>query len=150
MFLDSYDNLFVSVFFFQIEMKKAWVYVKKYNNLQVIDALELAFQELDSEDSMDDSKAMDDSKVKESETKTESVTDKVETLIDFGTDSKTPVAPLYENIDIFYQNSVDEAGAFPLDLPTNVLEPPKEKPPPPPTDDSPDDELLGNVSFFIS
>lgn len=99
---------------------------------------------------MDDSKAMDDSKVKESETKTESVTDKVETLIDFGTDSKTPVAPLYENIDIFYQNSVDEAGAFPLDLPTNVLEPPKEKPPPPPTDDSPDDELLGNVSFFIS
>ncbi|KAL0868668.1 hypothetical protein ABMA27_008119 [Loxostege sticticalis] len=113
----------------------------------VIDALELAFQELDSEDSMDDSKAMDDSKVKESETKTESVTDKVETLIDFGTDSKTPVAPLYENIDIFYQNSVDEAGAFPLDLPTNVLEPPKEKPPPPPTDDSPDDELLGNGNF---
>ncbi|XP_028163015.1 LIM domain only protein 7 isoform X2 [Ostrinia furnacalis] len=115
----------------------------------VIDALELAFQELDSEDSMDESKAMDDSKVSASETKTESVDSKVETLIDFGTESKIPepVPPLYENIDIFYQNSSDGAGAFPLDMPTNVLEPPKEKPPPPPTDDGQEDELLGNGNF---
>lgn len=52
------------------------------------------------------------------------------------------VTPLYENIDIFYQNG--GGPAFPLDL-QNVLEPPKEKPPPPPTED---DELLGNVSFI--
>lgn len=59
--------------------------------------------------------------------------------------AKNIVAPLYENV--FYQNSADDAAAFALDLPTNVLEPPKEKPPPPPTDDSPEeDELLGNVS----
>lgn len=58
---------------------------------------------------------------------------------------KNIVAPLYENV--FYQNSADDAAAFALELPTNVLEPPKEKPPPPPTDDSPEeDELLGNVS----
>lgn len=57
---------------------------------------------------------------------------------------KNIVAPLYENV--FYQNSTDDAAAFALDLPTNVMEPPKEKPPPPPTDDNPeDDELLGNV-----
>lgn len=61
---------------------------------------------------------------------------------------KNILAPLYENV--FYQNSADEAAAFPLDLPTNVLEPPKEKPPPPPTEDSPEeDELLGNVSKII-
>lgn len=63
-------------------------------------------------------------------------------------DKKIAVTPLYENMDIFYQNSSPFApeSAFPLDLPTNVLEPPKEKPPPPPTDDTADDELLGNVS----
>lgn len=56
------------------------------------------------------------------------------------------VSPLYENIDIFYQHGgSDEAAAFPLDMPQNVLEPPKEKPPPPPTEEN--DELLGNVSF---
>lgn len=63
-------------------------------------------------------------------------------------ESKNIVAPLYENV--FYQTSADDAAAFTLDLPTNVLEPPKEKPPPPPTDDGPeDDELLGNVSKRI-
>lgn len=90
---------------------------------------------------------MDDS-VKE-DTKPEEVTKKEDALDNFGTGGKISVAPLYENIDIFYQNSVDEASAFPLDLPTNVLEPPKEKPPPPPTDDSPEDELLGNVSIIF-
>lgn len=61
---------------------------------------------------------------------------------------KISVTPLYENIDLFYQNTVDESDAFPLDMPTNVLEPPKEKPPPPPTDDNVEDELLGNVSIL--
>lgn len=67
-------------------------------------------------------------------------------------EKKIAVTPLYENMDIFYQNSSAFAAesAFPLDMPTNVLEPPKEKPPPPPTDDGAEDELLGNVSrsFF--
>lgn len=103
--------------------------------LQVIDALELAFKELDSEDSA----AMDDTR--ENETKEQ---------VDF-IDKKITVAPLYENMDIFYQNSSEfcSESAFPLDMPTNVLEPPKEKPPPPPTDDSAGDELLGNVSCAI-
>ncbi|XP_026735923.1 LIM domain only protein 7, partial [Trichoplusia ni] len=92
----------------------------------VIDALELAFKELDSEDSA----AMD-----------ETTEDKQDDFIN----KKITVAPLYENIDIFYQNS--EETAFPLDLPTNVLEPPKEKPPPPPTEESNEDELLGNGNF---
>lgn len=67
-------------------------------------------------------------------------------LIDFDLNNKVSVTPLYENIDLFYQNTVEDVGAFPLDLPTNVMEPPKEKPPPPPTEDAADDELLGNVS----
>lgn len=96
--------------------------------LQVLDALELAFKELDSEDSA----VMDDTPKK------------IEEDVDF-VEKKITVAPLYENMDIFYQNS-DEA--FPLDMNTNVLEPPKEKPPPPPTDDL-EDELLGNVSFIF-
>lgn len=94
----------------------------------MIDALELAFKELDSEDSA----AMEETPKKTQED------------LDF-VDKKITVAPLYENIDIFYQNT-DEA--FPLDMPTNVLEPPKEKPPPPPTEDGPEDELLGNVRKF--
>lgn len=113
---------------------------------QVIDALELAFQELDSEDSLDDSKAMNNS-VKEDGTSGKAG-NKVDLFDDFGTEGKISVAPLYENINMFYQSSVDEASAFPLDMPTNVLEPPKEKPPPPPADDSPD-ELLGNVSTYL-
>lgn len=98
--------------------------------LQVIDALELAFKELDSEDSA----VMDD-------------TVELRKKDDF-IDKKIDVAPLYENMDIFYQNSSEfpPESAFPLDMPTNVLEPPKEKPPPPPTEDGPEDELLGNVS----
>lgn len=96
--------------------------------LQVLDALELAFKELDSEDSA----VMDDTPKK------------IEEDVDF-VEKKITVAPLYENMDIFYQNS-DEP--FPLDMNTNVLEPPKEKPPPPPTDDL-EDELLGNVSFIF-
>lgn len=97
-------------------------------NLQVIDALELAFQELDSEDSVTSAKG----------TKEE---------MDFDVDKKISVTPMYENIDIFYRNPVD--GDFPLDMPTNVMEPPKEKPPPPPTEDNQDDELLGNVSTYL-
>lgn len=93
----------------------------------VLDALDLAFKELDSEDSA----AMD------------GTPKKVDEEIDF-VDKKITVPPLYENIDIFYQNT-DEA--FPLDMPSNVLEPPKEKPPPPPTDDNAEDELLGNGNF---
>ncbi|XP_063380331.1 uncharacterized protein LOC134666949 isoform X1 [Cydia fagiglandana] len=102
----------------------------------VIDALELAFQELDSEDSCVNNSTMDDS-VKEPK-HTEAKTDDV---IDF---TEKTVTPLYENMDMFFQNSVDDVAAFPLDLPTNVMEPPKEKPPPPPTED---DELLGNGNF---
>ncbi|CAB3238064.1 unnamed protein product [Arctia plantaginis] len=92
----------------------------------VLDALELALKELDSEDSA----TMDDTPKK------------IEEDIDF-VEKKITVTPLYENIDIFYQNT-DEA--FPLDMNTNVLEPPKEKPPPPPTEDG-EDELLGNGNF---
>ncbi|KAJ0172397.1 hypothetical protein K1T71_012370 [Dendrolimus kikuchii] len=92
----------------------------------VIDALELAFQELDSEDSATSANV----------TKEE---------MDFDIDKKISVTPMYENIDIFYQNPVD--GEFSLDMPTNVMEPPKEKPPPPPTEDNQDDELLGNGNF---
>ncbi|KAF9409175.1 hypothetical protein HW555_011392, partial [Spodoptera exigua] len=97
----------------------------------VIDALELAFKELDSEDSA----ALDD-------------TAELQKTDDF-IDKKIDVTPLYENMDIFYQNSSEFSpeGAFPLDMPTNVLEPPKEKPPPPPTEDGPEDELLGNGNF---
>ncbi|KAF9819601.1 hypothetical protein SFRURICE_005554, partial [Spodoptera frugiperda] len=97
----------------------------------VIDALELAFKELDSEDSA----VMDD-------------TVELRKKDDF-IDKKIDVAPLYENMDIFYQNSSEfpPESAFPLDMPTNVLEPPKEKPPPPPTEDGPEDELLGNGNF---
>ncbi|XP_073959635.1 smallish isoform X2 [Choristoneura fumiferana] len=101
----------------------------------VIDALELAFQELDSEDSCVNNSTMEDEK---SEDTAET---KAADIIDF---TEKKVAPLYENMDIFFQNSVDDVAAFPLDLPTNVLEPPKEKPPPPPTED---DELLGNGNF---
>lgn len=102
--------------------------------LQVIDALELAFQELDSEDSCVNNNTMEDAKSEDpAETKTADI-------IDF---TETKVAPLYENMDMFFQNSVGDVAAFPLDLPTNAMEPPKEKPPPPPTED---DELLGNVS----
>ncbi|XP_075984544.1 smallish isoform X2 [Anticarsia gemmatalis] len=90
----------------------------------VIDALELAFKELDSEDS--------------------AVMEETPKKNDMDFEKKITVAPLYENIDIFYQNA-DEA--FPLDMPANVLEPPKEKPPPPPTEDGPEDELLGNGNF---
>ncbi|XP_050556188.1 LIM domain only protein 7 isoform X2 [Spodoptera frugiperda] len=97
----------------------------------VIDALELAFKELDSEDSA----VMD-------------YTVELRKKDDF-IDKKIDVAPLYENMDIFYQNSSEfpPESAFPLDMPTNVLEPPKEKPPPPPTEDGPEDELLGNGNF---
>ncbi|CAG4988601.1 unnamed protein product [Colias eurytheme] len=104
----------------------------------VIDALELAFKELDSEESVEIT-MNDDGKLDES--KTEAAKD------DFDFNNKVPVTPLYENIDIFGQNNVVDAGAFPLDLPANVLEPPKEKPPPPPAEDSPEDELLGNGNF---
>lgn len=100
----------------------------------MIDALDLAFKELDSEDSA----TMEDqpkSKLKKE-------------LSDFSLDKKITVTPLYENIDILYQSTVDD-GAFPLDMPSNVLEPPKEKPPPPPTEEPQEDELLGYVSRFI-
>ncbi|XP_063535745.1 LIM domain only protein 7 isoform X2 [Cydia strobilella] len=102
----------------------------------VIDALELAFQELDSEDSYVNNSTMEDSvkEPKHTETKTNDV-------LDF---TEKSVTHLYENMDMFFQNSVDDGAAFPLDLPTNVMEPPKEKPPPPPTED---DELLGNGNF---
>ncbi|CAH1635908.1 unnamed protein product [Spodoptera littoralis] len=97
----------------------------------VIDALELAFKELDSEDSA----VMDD-------------TVELRKKDDF-IDKKIDVTPLYENMDIFYQNSSEFSpeNAFPLDMPTNILEPPKEKPPPPPTEDGPEDELLGIGNF---
>ncbi|XP_013166050.1 PREDICTED: uncharacterized protein LOC106116687 isoform X1 [Papilio xuthus] len=110
----------------------------------VIDALELAFKELDSEDSAAIDSKMED-EIKTEENKVEVKTDKV--LLDFDIENKVSVTPLYENIDIFYQNTVDASNAFPLDLPTNVLEPPKEKPPPPPTEDAAEDELLGNGNF---
>lgn len=114
------------------------------DNLQVIDALELAFKELDSEDSAASDSKMDD-EIKTEENKIEGKSKQV--LLDFDIE-KVSVTPLYENIDIFYQNTVDAASAFPLDLPSNVLEPPKEKPPPPPTEEATEDELLGNVCTF--
>lgn len=103
--------------------------------LQVIDALDLAFMELDSSNSViettNDSITMNETEINE-------------VLEPIQLESKNIVPPLYENV--FYQNSAEDAVAFPLGLPTNVLEPPKEKPPPPPTDDGPEeDELLGNV-----
>lgn len=85
-------------------------------------------------------------KIEDSKCDTNS-TDKA--LLDFDIENKVSVTPLYENINIFYQNTIDDASAFPLDLPTNVLEPPKEKPPPPPTDDAVEDELLGNVCILL-
>ncbi|XP_031770444.1 uncharacterized protein LOC113520348 isoform X2 [Galleria mellonella] len=108
----------------------------------VIDALELAFKELDSEDSFDNNSNME---TENGNSTSEKVSNKIEPF-DFDSDKKISVAPLYENIDIFYQNSVDD-GAFPLDLATNAMEPPKEKPPPPPTEDNTEDELLGNGNF---
>lgn len=61
-------------------------------------------------------------------------------------EDKRVIAPLYENIDVFYKNGgADDVSGFPLDLPTKALEPPKEKPPPPPVEET-EDELLGNVS----
>lgn len=103
--------------------------------------MELAFKELDSEESANNTMSDND---KLDESKAVTTTDKMSEF-DF-VDKRVPVTPLYENIDIFGQSNVVDAGAFPLDLPANVLEPPKEKPPPPPAEDSPDDELLGNVS----
>ncbi|XP_045526056.1 LIM domain only protein 7 isoform X2 [Pieris brassicae] len=108
----------------------------------VIDALELAFKELDSEESanitMGDTDNLDESNVEINKNKVSE--------LDFG-NKRVPVTPLYENIDIFGQSNVVDAGTFPLDLPANILEPPKEKPPPPPAEESPDDELLGNGNF---
>ncbi|XP_052744468.1 LIM domain only protein 7 isoform X2 [Bicyclus anynana] len=111
----------------------------------VIDALELAFKELDSEESVN--VTMDENDYKPCEVNTKLSIDKVEKLLDFDVDKKVSVTPLYENIDIFNQTSIVDAEAFPLDLPTNALEPPKEKPPPPPMEDGPEDELLGNGNF---
>ncbi|CAK1593648.1 unnamed protein product [Parnassius mnemosyne] len=113
----------------------------------VIDALELAFKELDSEDSTADSSKMEEELKLDVNKNDPKAADKASALLNFDMDNKVSVTPLYENIDIFYQNTVDDAGAFPLDLPTNVLEPPKEKPPPPPTEEPPEDELLGNGNF---
>ncbi|XP_041983299.1 LIM domain only protein 7 isoform X3 [Aricia agestis] len=95
----------------------------------VIDALELAFKELDSEESAN--VTMDKSPEK--------------SLLDFDVEKKVSVTPLYENADIFFKNP--EPEAFPLDLPTNAMEPPKEKPPPPPMEENGEDELLGNGNF---
>lgn len=104
--------------------------------------MELAFKELDSEGIAVNNSAMEVTKdnMKVNETESKEVQEEPIELA-----PKNIVAPLYENV--FYQNSPDDATAFALDLPTNILEPPKEKPPPPPTDDNPEeDELLGNVS----
>ncbi|KOB70651.1 Uncharacterized protein OBRU01_15333, partial [Operophtera brumata] len=110
-------------------------------NNKVLDALELAFQELDSEDNITNTNTMDEFvKTEKKQTK-----DLIDDDPEFN--KKICVTPLYENIDLFYQNTVDAADAFPLDMPMNVLEPPKEKPPPPPTDDNVEDELLGNGNF---
>ncbi|XP_059058703.1 uncharacterized protein LOC131852093 isoform X2 [Achroia grisella] len=109
----------------------------------VTDALELAFKELDSEENFYNNSNME---VENRNNISEKVSDKVDPMFDFDSDKKISVAPLYENIDIFYQNNVDD-GAFPLDLATNAMEPPKEKPPPPPTEDNTEDELLGNGNF---
>ncbi|XP_048478157.1 LIM domain only protein 7 isoform X2 [Plutella xylostella] len=107
----------------------------------VLDALELAFQELDSEDSFGNTSNMSNKVEDQPDTKTEE-----KTPAEPMEPSKIDVAPLYENIDIFYQNGgSDEAAAFPLDMPSNVLEPPKEKPPPPPADDNVEEELLGSA-----
>lgn len=105
----------------------------------------MAFKELDSEGNIKINSAVEATKdnIKMNETKIKEVQDEPIEL-----EPKNIVAPLYENV--FYHNSADDGAAFALDLPTNVLEPPKEKPPPPPTDDNPeDDELLGNVSIFF-
>ncbi|XP_050354678.1 uncharacterized protein LOC126776307 isoform X2 [Nymphalis io] len=112
----------------------------------VIDALELAFQELDSEESVNVTMDNNDNKYNGDYAEGNAI-DKVDNLLDFDIEKKVSVTPLYENIDIFNQNGIVDVGAFPLDLPTNALEPPKEKPPPPPMEDSPDDELLGNGNF---
>ncbi|XP_072933600.1 uncharacterized protein smash isoform X2 [Epargyreus clarus] len=113
----------------------------------VTDALELAFRELDSEDNITID-TMEDSNPKLDEVKSNNNNVKnIDALLDFDVDNKVSVTPLYENIDIFYQNSASEGAAFPLDLPSNVLEPPKEKPPPPPMEDNCVDELLGNGNF---
>lgn len=110
----------------------------------------MAFKELDSEDSFACNSSTEESKEIKSDSKFETLVTDKNNLLGFEPESKMS-APLYENL--FYQNTMDDAGAFPLDMPTNILEPPKEKPPPPPTDDQPDDdELLGNVStsFILS
>ncbi|XP_059058704.1 uncharacterized protein LOC131852093 isoform X3 [Achroia grisella] len=112
-------------------------------DISVTDALELAFKELDSEENFYNNSNME---VENRNNISEKVSDKVDPMFDFDSDKKISVAPLYENIDIFYQNNVDD-GAFPLDLATNAMEPPKEKPPPPPTEDNTEDELLGNGNF---
>lgn len=111
---------------------------------QVYDALDLAFKELDSEDSFDSSNKTNNN---ESKTKRGPKAKNANTEGNI----KGAIAPLYENIEVFYQNEgPTDASAFPLDLPTNVLEPPKEKPPPPPIEEDADnDELLGNVSLTI-
>ncbi|KAL4717313.1 hypothetical protein ACJJTC_017200, partial [Scirpophaga incertulas] len=139
------DELSVTEEVTEIQMDKDDDTLKSLDNqdTSVIDALELAFQELDSETSSPNN-TMDETKENETDNKAECIKNKVE-LDDFETDKKITVAPLYENI--MYQNSVDDSGAFPLDMPSNILEPPKEKPPPPPEEDSPDDELLGNGNF---
>lgn len=123
------------------------IFLIYFVNLQVIDALELAFQELDSEESVNVTMDDNDAKFNGGHVE-ENVTDTVDKLVDFDIEKKVSVTPLYENIDIFNQNNIVDAGEFPLDLPTNALEPPKEKPPPPPMEDSLDDELLGNVSII--
>lgn len=99
---------------------------------------------MDSEESVD--VAMDDTISNTTTASDAKITDNVDDLLNFDVNKKVSVTPLYENIDIFNQNLV-ESSDFPLDLPTNALEPPKEKPPPPPTEDGPD-ELLGNVCLF--
>lgn len=103
----------------------------------------MAFKELDIEDTIVNNSATEGTNIKMNETDIKEVKEEPIEL-----EPKNIVAPLYENV--FYHNSADDAAAFALDLPTNVLEPPKEKPPPPPIDDNPqEDELLGNVSKII-
>lgn len=134
-------------YYFMALFSKIPVKIKTFLQLQVIDALELAFKELDSEESVN--VTMEENEQPKDTAPKSLTVDDVDKMLDFDIEKKVSVTPLYENIDIFNQNSMVDTEAFPLDMPTNALEPPKEKPPPPPMEDSAEDELLGNVSITV-
>lgn len=131
----------------------------------MFDALESAFQLIDTEDQIEPhpSKMTEDKPVNvvhqhvEEHVSKTNVTSVEATAPEFSANSpviqrEPPVTkpiPLYENVELLYPNgntSNNDVLGLSLGRPVSAMLPPKEKPPPPPVDDIGDDELNGDVS----